>query len=63
MCQMSVVLEKGEDQEIILENVTQLEDSPEGIRVVALFEEPKLVTGAKVKRIDFMAGKVVLIQE
>ncbi|MFC1524155.1 CooT family nickel-binding protein [Thermodesulfobacteriota bacterium] len=60
MCQMKVVLEASGDQENIMENVTLLEASSEGITVTALFEEPRLVPGAMVKRIDFMKGLVTL---
>ena len=60
MCQMSVVLEHDGEQEKIMDNVTNLEVTGEGVLVSTLFEEPKLVKSAWVKNIDFLGGKVIL---
>jgi predicted RNA-binding protein len=60
MCQMSVVYEKNGATETVMENVTLLEAGADGIRVSALFEEPRVIAAAYVKKIDFMGGKVFL---
>jgi predicted RNA-binding protein len=60
MCQMNVVLDHDGEQERIMDNVTQLEVTDEGVLVSTLFEEPKLVKSAWVKNIDFLSGKVTL---
>ena len=60
MCQMTVLLDLDGRQEKIMENVTQLETTSEGVQVSALFEEPKLIPKAQVIKIDFMDGKVIL---
>ncbi len=60
MCQMKVMLDKEGQQELVMEDVTQLEVATEGIRVSALFEEPKMVPDASVKKIDFLSGTVTL---
>ena len=60
MCQMNVVLEHDGEQEKIMDNVTHLEVTDEGIVVSTLFEEPKLVKSAWVKDIDFQSGLVTL---
>ena len=60
MCQMSVYLQEEGNQELILENATLLEVNSEGATVTTLFEEPKTVAGALVKKIDFLAGTVIL---
>lgn len=60
MCQMSVVYEKNGATETVMENVTFLEAIAGGIRVSTLFEEPRLVAAAYVKKIDVMGGKVIL---
>jgi len=57
---MNVVLEHGGEQEKIMDNVTHLEVTDEGVVVSTLFEEPKLVKSAWVKDIDFQSGLVVL---
>lgn len=60
MCQMNVVLEHDGKQDKIMENVTRLEVTGEGVLVSAFFEDPKLVKSAWVKNIDFLGGTVTL---
>lgn len=60
MCQMSVVLDNNGEHEKIMDNVTHLEVTGEGVLVSTLFEEPKLVKSAWVKNIDFLGGTVTL---
>lgn len=57
---MNVVLDHDGEQEKIMDNVTGLEVTEEGVLVSTLFEEPKLVKSAWVKNIDFLSGKVTL---
>jgi predicted RNA-binding protein len=60
MCQMSVVYEKNGATETVMENVTFVEVEADGIRVSALFEEPRVIASAYIKKIDAMGGKVTL---
>ncbi len=60
MCQMSIILEEKGEQKTLMENVTLLESSENNITVSTMFEEPKVISGAYVKKIDFMGGKVTL---
>jgi len=60
MCQMNVVLRNNAGQENIMENVTHLEVTGEGVLVSTFFEDPKLVKSARVKSIDFLGGTVTL---
>ncbi len=60
MCQMKVMLDKEGQQELVMEDVTKLEVVEGGIRVSTLFEEPKTVSSAAVKTIDFMSGILTL---
>jgi predicted RNA-binding protein len=57
---MNVVFEHDGEQEKIMDNVTHLEVTGEGILVSTLFEEPKMVKSAWVKNIDFQGGIVTL---
>jgi len=59
---MSIILEKNGEEEVVLANAAKLEVLAEGIKVSALFEEPKLLAGAVMKEIDFLDGKVRLKQ-
>ena len=60
MCQMRVVVEKEGAEEVMLENVTRLDVLEQGIAVATLFEGPREIVGAALRRIDFLAGKVYL---
>ncbi|MEN8140905.1 MAG: CooT family nickel-binding protein [Thermodesulfobacteriota bacterium] len=61
MCQMSVVLDRGDEQEVIMENVTLLEVIDNGVEVATLFDEPKRVENCRVKRLDFNSNSVTLV--
>jgi len=62
MCQMSIVLEQDGREEVILDNASLLEVIDDGLRVSALFEEPRLIPHASVRAIDFLHGKVSVTQ-
>jgi predicted RNA-binding protein len=55
MCQIAVYL----DDEKIMDSVMLVEPTPEGIRLVKLFEPPRVVPAA-IRRIDLMKNKLVL---
>lgn len=63
MCQMSIILEKNGTEEIILESASTLEVTEKGIEVGTLFDPPRTVKNVKVKKIDFLGGKVTLVSE
>ena len=60
MCQMSVMMDNEGQQEKVMDEVTQLEVTPEGVILSTFFDEPKLVPGVQVKKIDFMNTTVTL---
>jgi len=55
MCQVPVYL----DGEIIMDSVMFVEPLPEGIRLVKMFEEPRVVPAA-IRQIDLMNNKLIL---
>ncbi len=59
MCQMRIVEEKDGIEKLLLENVTQLEITPNGIDVNTLFEGSTTIQSS-IARIDFNAGKIFL---
>jgi predicted RNA-binding protein len=61
MCQMSVMLDQNGQQKKIMDNVTQLEVTPEGVTLSALFEEPKFLVATRIKKIDFLSGTLTLV--
>ena len=60
MCQMKVMLDKEGQQELVMEDVTKLEVTEDGVRVSTFFEEPKTVSGVAVNTIDFTSGILIL---
>ncbi len=60
MCQMRVIMETDSGPKQIMEEVTGLKVTPEGIMLTSLFDEPRLIPGSTVKKIDFMATVVTL---
>jgi len=57
---MKIMQDKNGQQELVMEDVSQLEVVEEGIRISTLFEEPKLIPGVTIKTIDFLSGKTIL---
>ena len=55
MCQVAVYL----DDEKIMDNVMLVESLPEGIRLVKMFEPPRVVR-AVIRQIDLMKNKLIL---
>ncbi len=60
MCQMSVLVLEGTDEELVMESVTRLEAKNNGVEVSTFFEEPRFVPDVRVQKIDFLGGKVFL---
>jgi predicted RNA-binding protein len=60
MCQISVVVEREGDQKKVLDNVTRLDVTPNGVLLSTFFEEPKKVENVHIAKIDFLGGTVVL---
>jgi len=60
MCQIRVVLEENGQQTTVMEQVTGLEVAGDGVRLSTFFEAPLTIPAARVERIDFLGGTVVL---
>ncbi len=63
MCEMRVIVEQDGMEEILKENITKLEITPNGIKVNSLFEGSSEIHDLVIDFIDFTAGKVVLGRE
>jgi len=63
MCQISVFVEEKGKQEKVMENVTGLAVTPEGVVLSAFFEEPKNLPHFVISRIDFLGGRVILARD
>ncbi|RUM33557.1 MAG: RNA-binding protein [Desulfobulbus sp.] len=61
MCQISVVVERGGVQEPVMESVTGLEMTTQGVVLSTFFEEPVTVPDVHIKEINFLGGSVILV--
>ncbi len=60
MCQLNVVVERDGKQEPVMESVTRLEVTEQGVVLNTYFEEPMTLEDVRIKSIDFLGGSVVL---
>ncbi len=63
MCQLNAVVERDGIRETVLESVTALEVTEDGVILSTYFEEPMTVAGVSVKSIDFLGGSVLLVAD
>ena len=63
MCQINVLVEQEGDQKPVMESVTGLEVTPEGVVLSTFFEDPVTVPGVHVKEINFLGGSVILVPD
>ena len=61
MCQVHVQIKRAGKSELVMEEVTGLEVTGDGITVTSLFKDPHTVTGVRIHKIDFMANTVTLV--
>lgn len=60
MCQLKAVVERAGRRETVMESVTGLEVTPDGVILSTYFEEPLTVRGVRISTIDFLGGAIVL---
>ena len=63
MCQINVVVEREDGREPVMEAVTALEVTDDGVVLSTFFEEPLKVPGVHIGSIDFLGGSVVLVPD
>ena len=63
MCQMSIVLEKDQKSEIIIEEVTNIQITDKGLIISTFFDEPRLIDDAIIKEIDCTGSKITLLKK
>jgi len=63
MCQMSIVLEKDQKSEIIIEEVTNIQITDKGLVINTFFDEPRLIDDAVIKEIDCIGSKITLLKK
>ena len=61
MCQMSVVIQKEEKTDKIIEEVVKVEIINNGIQVSTFFDDPKFIDNVMIKEIDCLGSTVTLL--
>ncbi len=59
MCQAKIWIKRGNTQEEVYRDISNIEVQGEEIILKALFEEPKRLKG-RIREIDFLKGKVIV---
>ncbi len=61
MCQLKAIVEQSDgSQKIVMEAVTDVNVTPDGVTLKTFFEEPLTVPNAWVQSIDFLSGSMIL---
>ena len=61
MCQLKAIVEQSDgSQKTVMEAVTSVDVTPEGVTLKTFFEEPVTVQHAWIQHIDFLSGSMVL---
>ena len=61
MCQLKAIVEQQDgSRKTVMESVTSVNVTPEGVVLSTYFEEPLTVPDAWIRNIDFLDGSVVL---
>jgi predicted RNA-binding protein len=60
MCQLKAVVERENYCETLMESVTGVEVTADGVILSTYFEEPLTVQGVRVRSINLLTGAIVL---
>ncbi len=60
MCQMRIIMQQDDHEEVLLEDAVSLNVTDDAIVVAALLEEPLQIREAAIDSIDFLANTLIL---
>ena len=64
MCQLKAVLEQENgSQEIVMESVTGVDVTTDGVILSTFFEEPLRLNRVRIQKIDFLSGSILLLAD
>jgi len=64
MCQLKAVLEQQDgSQEIVMESVTGVDVTTDGVILSTFFEEPLRLNRVRIQKIDFQTGSIFLLAD
>ncbi|MGP8320320.1 MAG: CooT family nickel-binding protein [Methanosarcinaceae archaeon] len=62
MCELKVILDRGGEQELIMESVTRMVVDGDSIELTGIFGDRIIVSGS-IKEIDFTKGETLIIEK
>jgi predicted RNA-binding protein len=63
MCQLKAVVERQGSRETVMESVTVVDVTADGVVLSTYFEEPLTLKGMRIRKIDFLGGSIVLTED
>ena len=60
MCQLKAVMERQGSRETVMEAVTGVDVTAEGVVLSTYFEEPLTLRGVRIRSVDLLNGSILL---
>lgn len=63
MCQLKAVVERQGSRETVMESVTTVDVTRDGVILSTYFEEPLTLRGVRIRSVDLLNGAILLIEQ
>lgn len=63
MCQLKAVMERQGRRETVMESVTSVDVTADGVILSTYFEEPLTLRGAWIRSVDLLNGSILLLTD
>lgn len=63
MCQLKAVVERQGRRETVMESVTVVDVTADGVILSTYFEEPLTLRGVRVRSVDLLNGSILLMEQ
>lgn len=63
MCQLKAVVERQGSRETVMESVTTVDVTTDGVILSTYFEEPLTLRGVRIRSVDLLNGSILLMEQ
>jgi predicted RNA-binding protein len=63
MCQLKAVVERQGSRETVMESVTTVDVTTDGVILSTYFEEPLTLRGVRIRSVDLLNGAILLMEQ
>ncbi|MGX9726980.1 MAG: CooT family nickel-binding protein [Candidatus Electronema sp. VV] len=63
MCQLKAVVERQGSRETVMESVTGVDVTADGVVLSTYFEEPLTLRGVRIRSVDLLNGAILLMEQ